>query len=178
MYRAAYVVRNEKIAMLLVDPMRRTILNLLADNARTQSQIAQEIGLTDASVGHHLKILAKARLVRIVRKEEEAHGIMQRFYRSIALCIVVDTEHLPDSVSKYFFQVNIERVRGAIAILSQNGKLLQDIDTRSVEKTAEKLVLSIAKEALKFGDRKVDSDREAITIRIYSRALEKTLNGR
>lgn len=175
MYRAAYVIRNERIAMLLVDPMRRTILNLLADDAYTQSQIAQTVGLTDASVGHHLKILTNAKLVRIVRREEESHGIMQSFYRSIALCIVVDTKHMSDSVSKYFFPVNIERIRGAIASLGRSKKRFASISTPSVEKIAEKLVLAIAKEAEKFGDRKVDSDRETITIEIYRRALEKIL---
>ena len=175
MYRAAYVIRNEKIAMLLVDPMRRTILNLLADDAYTQSQMAQSVGLTDASVGHHLKILTKAKLVKIVRREEESHGIMQSFYRSIALCIVVDTKHMTESVSKYFFPVNIERIRGAIASVGKNKKRFENVSTHSVEKIAEKLVLAIAKEAEKFGDKKVDSDRETITIEIYKRALEKTL---
>jgi DNA-binding transcriptional ArsR family regulator len=175
MYRAAYVIRNEKIAMLLVDPMRRTILNLLADDAYTQSQIAQSVGLTDASVGHHLKILTNAKLVRIVRREEESHGIMQSFYRSIALCIVVDTKHMSESVSKYFFPVNIERIRGAIASMGKSKKRFDRLSTYSVEKIAEKLVLAIAKEAEKFGDKKVDSDRETITIEIYKRALEKTL---
>lgn len=121
MYKAAYVVRNEKIAMLLVDPVWRTILNLLADDAYTQSQIAHAVQQTDASVGHRLKILTRAKLVRIVRREEESHGIMQHFDRSIALCIVVDTKHMSDLVSRYFLPVNSERIRGAIACLKEEG---------------------------------------------------------
>ena len=175
MYRAVYVVHNEKIAMLLVDPMRRTILNLLADAAYTQSQIAQVVGLTDASVGHHLKILANAKLVRIVRREEESHGIMQSFYRSIALCIVVDTKHMSDSISKYFFPVNIERIRGAIACSGEKRKRFGNISTPFVESVAEKLVLAIANEAEKMGTKKVDADRETVTITIYSKALQSIL---
>lgn len=175
MYRAAFVVRNEKTAMLLVDPMRRTMLNLLADDAYTQSQIAQAVGLTDASVGHHLKILTNAKLIRIVRREEETHGIMQSFYRSIALCIVVDTKHMSDSVSKYFFPVNIERIRGAIACLGERGKRFRSINTPFVESIAEKLVLAIAKEAERMGSKKVNSDRETVTIAIYSKALQSVL---
>jgi DNA-binding transcriptional ArsR family regulator len=175
MYRAAYVVRDEKIAMLLVDPMRRTILNLLADEAHTQSQIAHSVGLTDASVGHHLRILTNAKLVRVVRREEEVHGIMQNFYRSVALCVVVDTERMPESVSKYFFPVNIERMRGAIACLGKAAGRFRAMDTKTVEKMAERLVLEIAREAERMGTRKVKSDREAIAIKIYGKALETTL---
>ena len=94
MYRAAYVIRDEKTAMLVVDPMRRTILNLLADNSYTQSQIAGIVGLMDASVGHHIRLLEQAILVKVVLREVEAHGFMQRFFRSVGLCVVVDTERM------------------------------------------------------------------------------------
>ena len=111
-HMATYVVRDEKIAMLLVDPMRRTILNLLSDDPLTESQLSELLGLTDASIGHHLRILSRAKLIRIEKREEEAHGIMQNFYRSAALCIVVDAGKMSKLVAKYFFPINIERMRG------------------------------------------------------------------
>ncbi len=176
MYRAAYVVHDEKVAMLLVDPMRRTILNVLADDAYTQSQIANLLNLTDASIGHHLHILADAKLVKIVRREEEAHGIMQNFYRSVALCVVVDTQGMSRSVSKYFFPVNIERMRGAVASLThENKRIFRSIKTKSMERIAESLALAIAREASKLGSRKVASDRESIAVEIYRKAFKKIL---
>ena len=176
--RAAYVIRDEKVAKLLVDPMRRTILNLLADNAYTQSQMADIVGLTDASVGHHLGILAEANLIRIVRREEGAHGIMQNFYRSVALCIVVDTEHMSKSVSKYFFPIHIERIRGAMAALSlgkNNRSNSLKVGSHDLESIAEKLAVSIAREARKIAAKRVSSDRETVTITVYRRALKETM---
>ena len=175
MYRAAYVIRKEKTAMLVVDPMRRTILNLLADKAYTQSQIAGIVGLMDASVGHHIRILERAKLVKVVKREVEAHGIMQRFYRSVALCIVVDTERMSKSVSKYFFPVNIERLRGALAALQYAKKKIPEIDTTNLERISELLAVFIAREATKISAKKVTSDRETITTEIYRRALSGIL---
>ena len=171
MYRAAYVIRDEKTAMLVVDPMRRTILNLLADNSYTQSQIAGIVGLMDASVGHHIRILEQAKLVKVVKREVEAHGIMQRFYRSVALCVVVDTERMSKSVSKYFFPANIERLRGVLAALQYSKKEIPKVDTSNLERISELLAVFIAREAAKIATKQVTSDRETITIEIYRRAL-------
>jgi DNA-binding transcriptional ArsR family regulator len=174
-FRAAYVVRDKKIAMLLVDPMRRTILNLLADRSLTESQLSVLLGLTDASVGHHLRILLRAKLIKIEKREEEAHGIMQNFYRSVALCIVVDTRKMPTLVAKYFFPINIERMRGALAATNRRTLGLTHVDTRRLEMIAENLAIQIAVEAAKLENRKVFSDREATMLEIYRSALTKSL---
>lgn len=175
-FRAAYVVRDEKIAMLLVDPMRRTILNLLADKSFTESQLSESLGLTDASIGHHLRILLRAKLIKIERREEESHGIMQNFYRSVALCIVVDTGKMPKSVAKYFFPINIERVRGALAAIDKSGKRLTRFTTKQLEEIAENLAQQIASEAAKLESRRSLYDREAIALEIYRKAVAKSLN--
>ncbi len=177
MYRAAYVVSDEKIAMLLVDPMRRTILNLLADGEYTQSQMAEIVGLTNASVGHHIRILSEANLIKVVRREEEIHGIMQNFYRSVALCIVVDIERMSKSVSKYFFPINIERLRGAVAALTSENVVdtRTKMNTKRSEEIAENLAISIARQARRLGNQKTRLDRESITIEIYRRALKETI---
>ena len=175
-FRATYVVRDEKTAMLLVDPMRRTILNLLADESFTESQLSESLGLSDASVGHHLRILLKARLIKIERREEEAHGIMQNFYRSVALCVVVDIAKVSRSVARYFFPINIERLRGAIASSSKGIKYFAKLSSTQMEEIAEKLAIEIAVEASKLENKRTFSDREATTLGIYKNALAKSLN--
>lgn len=172
--RAAYVVRDEKTAMLLVDPMRRTMLNLLAETSLTESQLSESLGLTDASVGHHLRILLKAGLIKIERREEEAHGIMQNFYRSVALCIVVDIRKLPKLVAKYFFPINVERVRGALA--ASNNRLSAKPSSVELEEVAEHLAIQIALEASKMESKKTIYNREKITLDIYRKALSKSMN--
>jgi predicted transcriptional regulator len=172
MDRAAYVVGDEKTGVLLADPIRRTILNLLADHAYSQSQLSNMLGLTNASIGHHLRILYHAKLIRVERREEEVHGIMQNFYRSIALCIVVDTESMSKSVSKYFFPINIERMRGALAMMDT---MSFPVDTKLAEQFAETLAGSIAQVARKYGKRKTSLDRETMSLQIYQSALRRTM---
>jgi predicted transcriptional regulator len=172
LHRAAYVVSDEKTGALLADPMRRAILNLLADNAYSQSQLSNLLGLTNASIGHHLRILSHAKLIRVQRREEEVHGIMQYFYRSIALCIVVDSERMSNSVSKYFFPINIERMRGALAVIDVKSLPL---DTKFAEGIAASLAASIALEARKYGKRKTPLDRETISLQIYRSAMKRTV---
>ena len=42
--KAVYVVSDLKVAKVLVDPMRRAILDLLRQKPMTQAQLAQELG--------------------------------------------------------------------------------------------------------------------------------------
>jgi predicted transcriptional regulator len=172
LHRAAFVVSDEKTGLLLADPMRRTILNLLADSAYSQSQLSNLVGLTNASIGHHLRILSRSKLIRVERREEEVHGIMQNFYRSIALCIVVDTGNMSKSVSKYFFPINMERMRGALAVMDVMSFRL---NTKFAEGFAESLAASIAREARKYGKRKTPLDRETISLQIYRSAFKRTV---
>ena len=60
--KAVVIVGERKKAELLIDPMRRTILNLLADKSMTESQLAEVLGLTESAVGHHLKVLEGVQL--------------------------------------------------------------------------------------------------------------------
>ena len=67
--RAVYIVDNAKIAKVLVDPMRRAILDLLRQKPMTQAGLAKELGLSGASLNFHMKILRSNRLVTIVRRK-------------------------------------------------------------------------------------------------------------
>ena len=55
--KAVYIANDVKIAKILVDPMRRAILDLLVQKPMTQAGLANELGLTAASINHHIKIL-------------------------------------------------------------------------------------------------------------------------
>ena len=48
--KAVYIVNDLKVAKILVDPMRRAILDLLRQRPMTQAQLAQQLGLTSASL--------------------------------------------------------------------------------------------------------------------------------
>ena len=69
--KAIYIVDDAKIAKVLIDPMRRAILGLLRQRPMTQAGLANELGLTAASLNYHMNILRSRKLVTIAKKEVE-----------------------------------------------------------------------------------------------------------
>jgi DNA-binding transcriptional ArsR family regulator len=78
---AVYIVDDPKVAKILVDPMRRAILDLMREKPKTQAALANDLGLSADSLSYHIKILRSKKLVVIVRKEVERHRIMQIFFQ-------------------------------------------------------------------------------------------------
>ena len=109
--KAVYIVDDVRIAKILVDPMRRAILDLLRQKPMTQAGLANELGLTGASLNHHMKILRSNKLVIVVKKEIERHRIMQIFLSSIAYLFVYDLDSLPKNIARYFYPISLERAR-------------------------------------------------------------------
>ncbi|MBI2185471.1 MAG: helix-turn-helix domain-containing protein [Thaumarchaeota archaeon] len=172
--KAVVVVDDPKVAELLIDPMRRTILNILADRTMTESQLSESLGLTGSAVGHHLRALEGAGLVRIVKRELEVHGILQKFYGACALSFVVDTRKMPQEVSRYFFPINIERFRGVLSVLQTLVKGVS-FPTASVERMSEVFAHTLAEVAESYQDREVSVDRETFTVKLYGEALLEML---
>ena len=73
--KAVFIVDKSKIAKVLIDPMRRAILYLLRQKPMTQTQLANELGLSPPSLNYHIKLLKSIDFVVIARKQLEAHGI-------------------------------------------------------------------------------------------------------
>jgi DNA-binding transcriptional ArsR family regulator len=132
--RAVYIVNDAKIAKILVDPMRRAILDLLRQRPMTQAGLANELGLTGASLNHHIKILRSKKLVTIFKREVERHRIMQIFLSSVAYLFVYDLESLPKNVARYFYPISMERARSVVSLLLVYNKKLSTFD---IEKTPE-----------------------------------------
>lgn len=93
--KAVFIVNNPKVAKVLIDPMRRAILELLRQKPMTQTQLASELGLTVASLNYHISLLKSHKLVRIVKRKVGAHGIVQIFFSSSAYLYVYDLKGLP-----------------------------------------------------------------------------------
>src|SRR5919205_2264876 len=115
--KAVYIVNDVKVAKVLVDPMRRAILDLLRQRPMTQAGLANELGLTGASLNHHMKILRSKKLVTIFKREIERHRIMQIFLTSVAYLFVYDLDSLPKDIARYFYPVSLERARTIISLL-------------------------------------------------------------
>src|ERR687886_224863 len=132
--KAVYIIDDVKIAKILVDPMRRAILDLLRQKPMTQAGLANELGLTAASLNHHIKILRSNKLVTIFKREVERHRIMQIFFSSVAYLFIYDLDSLPKNVARYFYPVSLERARALVSLLLLYNRELSGYD---IEKTSE-----------------------------------------
>jgi DNA-binding transcriptional ArsR family regulator len=72
-------VRDPKQFKAVGDPTRSRIISLLTEKAATTSQLAEALGQPKGSIGHHLKVLEKAGLIRVVRTRQ-VRAITEKYY--------------------------------------------------------------------------------------------------
>jgi DNA-binding transcriptional ArsR family regulator len=63
----------------MTDPLRTLILALLLERAATVSELAQAAGRPKSTVAHHVRVLADAGMLRVVRTRR-VRAIEERFY--------------------------------------------------------------------------------------------------
>jgi DNA-binding transcriptional ArsR family regulator len=170
--KAVYIVDDLKVAKVLVDPMRRAILSLLREKPMTQAQLAGELGLSDASLNYHMKILRASKLVAISKKEAEEHGIIQKFFSPAAYLFVYDLDALPKDLARYFYPVSLERARAAVSLLMMEGKPLQPgVGPSAINEIAAKLSALIVDAARPYTRKEAAYGNERIVYEIYTKAL-------
>jgi DNA-binding transcriptional ArsR family regulator len=168
------IVSDEQVAKLLSDPMRRAILNILRERPMNETQLAKRLGLTDATVNYHIAILKKAKLLTLVKKRVEEHGIIQKFYLPSSYLYLADVETLPRGVARYYFPINIERVRGALSSLKPGAKEMRGATAARVDEMGEELARILVAVARHYLDEAVEpGSGEQRVNEIYSRAFAK-----
>jgi DNA-binding transcriptional ArsR family regulator len=188
--KAVYIVDDAKIAKVLIDPMRRAILGLLRQKPMTQAGLANELGLTAASLNYHMNILRSKKLVTIAKKEVERHRIMQIFFSTTAYLFVYDLDSLPKSIARYFYPVSLERARAVVvSLLMLNRNVLSsssssspqssmyaiDQTPESIDAISENLSRFLVKAAKSYEDKIVNHGDESIIYEIYSKAISSFL---
>ncbi len=171
------IIRDPKKARVFVDPMRREILRFLAYREMTEDQLAKNLGLSNASVGHHLRILGQSGLIRMTRRIIEKHGISQKFYEANALLYLVDSREMPLEIERYLMPMSLERVRGMIAaaeVLAYEPKTISSDDVEKFSKTVNLAILQVASRYSK----RSNLDREELISLIYQDALALLLKRR
>jgi len=173
--KAVYIVNDAKIAKILVDPMRRAILDLLRQRPMTQAGLANELGLTGASLNHHMKILRSKKLVTIFKKEVERHRIMQIFLSSVAYLFVYDLESLPKNVARYFYPISMERARSVVSLLLVYNKKLSTFDIaqtpEAINAISENLSRYLIISAKSYQKRVINHSDERYIYEIYGKAI-------
>src|SRR4029077_9276910 len=96
-YEAAdtMVVADPKQLKAMADPLRTQLIQLLRDRARSTQEIAVELSLPKGTVGHHLKVLESAGLIKVVRTRK-VRAVTEKFYGRTARLFLYQTEDPAD----------------------------------------------------------------------------------
>ena len=79
----------------MADPFRTQLIQLLRDRAQSTQEIAEELGIPKGTVGHHLKVLESAGLIRVVRTRK-VRAVTEKFYGRTARLFLYQTEDPAD----------------------------------------------------------------------------------
>src|SRR4249919_2009506 len=103
-------------------PLRTTILGLLHERAATVTELAAAVERPKSTVAHHVKVLAEAGLVRVV-KTRRVRAIEERLYGRTARMFYVGIERSSggDDMPRDFNDFEVAAAESAAAY--QDGKL-------------------------------------------------------
>jgi len=181
--KAVKIVDSPKI---LADPVRREILRLLNIKPQTSTQLAERLNLSKSTVGHHIVVLRRKKLVRIKWAKPGSHGILEKYYEPVALVFIEDYKQIPEELKKYFLSIHMERLRGVLSTLQLVGDMASAFQTirKSWEQTVKipsdfDLLSELGDESLKYmtqvGEKyenmMTDLDGETLLTKIYSEVL-------
>ena len=96
-YEAAdtLVVSDPAQHRAMADPFRAQLIQLLRDRARSTQEISEELSVPKGTVGHHLKVLEAAGLIRVVRTRK-VRAVTEKFYGRTARLFLYQTEDPAD----------------------------------------------------------------------------------
>src|SRR5919202_4718019 len=72
----------------LADNLRATLVALLRERARSTQELSEELRLPKGTVGHHLKVLERAGLIRVVRTRP-VRAVTEKFYGRVARLFII-----------------------------------------------------------------------------------------
>jgi DNA-binding transcriptional ArsR family regulator len=97
------------------DPLRFTIMGLLSERAATTSQLAEALDRPRGTIGHHLKVLEAAGLVRVVRTRQ-VRALTEKYYGRVARMSVLSDSMTGDPDGR---QANALSLRQALSELAE-----------------------------------------------------------
>lgn len=83
----------------LADPVRAMILDLVLDRAATTAELAEALGKPNGTVDHHLKVLQRAGLLRVVRTRK-VRAMTESFWGRTARTIMFHGSLAPPSTGE------------------------------------------------------------------------------
>jgi DNA-binding transcriptional ArsR family regulator len=90
-------VEDPKQLRALGDAFRARIVILLRERAASTSELAAALETPKGTVGHHLKVLESAGLIRVVRTRK-VRALTEKYYGRVARLFVMKGETVPDEL--------------------------------------------------------------------------------
>ena len=85
------VLREPAQLRAIADELRGRIVALLRERAASTTELAAVLKLPKGTVGHHLKVLERAGLIRVVRTRQ-VRAMTERFYGRTARLFVLKSD--------------------------------------------------------------------------------------
>src|SRR5581483_4074782 len=85
------VVADPKQLKAMADPLRTQLIQLLRDRARSTQDLSEELAVPKGTIGHHLKVLESAGLIRVVRTRK-VRAMTEKFYGRTARLFLYHAE--------------------------------------------------------------------------------------
>ena len=126
--------------------------------------------MTKSAVGYHLHLLMDARLINIDKIEAEEHGILQKYYTPIAVLLIIDPDHIPENVQRYFIRTEIEHLRGMFSVFKLYHHV-SEVSSKNLEKLAIGMLNQLKIVGQKHTKDMAREDAESLRIKIYAEAL-------
>jgi DNA-binding transcriptional ArsR family regulator len=141
------VVRETEQFRALGDDLRTQIVVLLRDHAASTTELAEKLGLPKGTVGHHLKVLEKAGLVRVVRTRKVRAVTENYFGRTARLFVFKSTDTDGEDV-RNVAAASLRRAAEELLPIGDDGRTtfavvrarLADADAKRLTKRLEKLI--------------------------------------
>ncbi len=127
--RLGQMLLTQEQARLLSEPTRSEIIRLLAQRPATTSQLAQVLGRPRGSVGHHLKALEGAGVIRVVRTRK-VRALTEKYYGRVAdtfLFPEMEGEEMPPLVAEAVADMR-SSLRGPVGFLTLRHARISEAD--------------------------------------------------
>jgi DNA-binding transcriptional ArsR family regulator len=90
------IVAGTEQLRALADDVRSSIISLLREHAFSTQQLSEKLAIPKGTVGHHLKVLEQAGLIRVVRTRQ-VRAITEKFYGRTARLFLFQSEDPADT---------------------------------------------------------------------------------
>jgi DNA-binding transcriptional ArsR family regulator len=150
------VVAEPEQLRALADDVRMKIVVRLRERAASTTELAKQFELPKGTVGHHLKVLERAGLIRVVRTRK-VRALTEKYYGRVARLFVLKSADSPDGSS--VAATSLRQAADEIAPVDDQALYLSFLHIRLDDADARRFERRLKKLASDFTDRETRSGR-------------------